>query len=330
MNRYFPLLALLCASACQAPGYDYSARQLPEEAEALAYRDVETGSFAGPGGGVARAEFLLMVDEIMLDGQRWFTVSDQSPQGYYDGQIRIASFDRERQLSLERRCVEYDAPLDCERRAMVERACETDIVRVEIVLTLTDRKSDRRIFSSVRSGEARREDCFDLGEVPDDGRSEGDFGSAERIGLPAYEAPRDLIEGASVKAVRAFRSVIAPYNETFRAEIAHKGISAEEANDSRFAAAVEATRKGEYLQACEQWNALAKSWPSAPATLHNQGACLEAKGDLAGAQDLYAQATQAAEKAGQGKHENAKVLFRSLARVSAQRQAATLLANQGK
>ncbi len=326
-NLYVALAGLIAFAACQAPGYDYTARLAPEQVKAADYRDIEIGRFTGPAYAVASAEFGLMIDETVLDGRPWFEVGSKGPQGFYDGDIRVVKFEGERRFELERRCVEYDGPLDCERRAMVERACDTDIVTVEIALTLTDARSGRRVFTDQRDGEARREDCHDLREVPDDGRSEGSFGETIFTRFESWEAPDELMEEAAVLAVRKFRSVIAPYNQTVRAKIIQVGITPEEANDSRFATAVIATRDGDFLAACAQWDALGRAWPKAPAVLHNLGACDEARGDLTSAQARYAEAAALITPMPGLKDKDRKLFFEALARVSGRRADETVIAN---
>ena len=128
------------------------------------------------------------------------------------------------------------------------------------------------------------------------------------------EAEKNLRE-----AVRRFRNDIAPYYQTMRAEIMTDGLTPEAQNDPRFAAAVKATKNGNFMGACAQWDELGREWTHAPAILHNLGACAEARGDMATAQLRYARAAELAQSIPLLEDKQAKPIFSALERVSGRR-----------
>lgn len=320
----FGLLGLL--AACQTPGYDYAARAAPNFPEALNYTDVAAGRFQGPAGEVAEAEFAALIESAELEGRPWFAVLDPGqPQGLYEGDVTVTSYRGEIRHEAKRRCVEYDAPFDCERRAIVEEECVKDIVDVEVRASLIDLATGRPVFTAVQGGTAEREDCYDFAEYPDTGQLEGAVGSVVHEVFSPYDAPYGLIRDAVPAAVRGFRFDIAPYMTSFRAEIVTKPLVGEEVGDARFDAAVKATRQGNFLGACAQWEELAAAYPNAPGIQANWGACAEARGDMAFAQSQYAKAADLARNIPLLKDKDAKPIFDALERVSRGRYEETLI-----
>lgn len=327
MKRFLVLALLGLVAACQTPGYDYSARAAPNFTEALAYTDVVAGRFDGPAGDVAEAEFEMLLANTVLEGRPWFIVQDPDrPQGLYEGQVRVADYRGEIRRETEKRCVEYDGPFDCERRAVVERECFREIVDVEVQATLVDFASRRAVFTSARQGTTDREDCYDVAEYPDTDQPTGQVGPVSYESYSAFDAPYGMIQSAVPAAVSQFRTDIAPYTASFRAEIVTKPLIGEEAGEPRFAAAVKATRQGNFLGACAQWAELAAAYPNAPGIQHNYGACAEARGDMAEAHSLYAHAAELARGVPLLKDKDAKAIFNSLERISRGRYEDNLIA----
>ena len=126
-------------------------------------------------------------------------------------------------------------------------------------------------------------------------------------------------------AVAQFRFDIAPYIATFRAEIVTRPLVGVEAGDARFAAAVQATKRGEFTGACAQWAELAEAYPKAPGIQHNAGACAEARGDIATAHSQYAHAAELAKQIPLLKDKDAKPIFDALTRVNQGRYENTLI-----
>lgn len=317
MVRFLWPVVLLAASACATPGYDYVSRAAPNYPQALDYTDVVAGRFNGPAGDIAEREFDSLIQSAELNGQPWFTVASHGrPQGIYEGGVEVTGYRGEITHKRVRRCVEYDGIFDCERRATVEQRCVRDIVDVAVSASLVDFASGRRVFTSTQGGASEQEDCYDIAEIWGTDLPEGQFGPTEQEIYDPWSAPYGLIAQAVPAAVAQFRTDIAPYMANFRAEIVAKPLTGEEAGDPRFAAAVKATRSGHFMGACAQWDQLAQAWPEAPGILHNQAACMEARGDLAGAHAQYARAAELARAIPLLKDKDAQPIFDALARVS--------------
>lgn len=318
--KHLLLFALpVFAAACQTPGYDYQARMAPNIPIAAEYRDVMVGEFDGPAGYVAEAEFAEMIEQVTLDGDYWFTLPSGDPAGIYEGRVDIESWEQETRFEREKRCIEYDGLFDCERRGIVETECSEETVEVVVTAHLVDYRDNRIVFSQQQLGGANRETCRDIAEYEDDGRELGVWRDPLLSSYNPYNAPIGMVEDASIEAVHRFRHDIAPYYQTLRAEIITDGLIPETENDPRFAAAVKATKRGEIMGACAQWDALGREWPHAPAVLHNMGACAEARGDMATAQLRYARAAELTRSVPLLKDKKARPIFDALERVSGRR-----------
>lgn len=322
------VLALPLLAACATPGYDYRTRMVPTYPEAVNYRDVQVGQFRGPAGEVAEEEFARMLGDVVLDGAYWFGIGGPGePHGVYTGYVDIDSWEGETRFERKRECVEYDAPFDCEHRAIVETECTEATVEVVVTASLIDTDTGRVVFTQSQGGGANHEDCVDVAQYEDDGRELGTWRDPLHSIYDPRDAPYGMIADATVEAVRRFRTDIAPYDATVRAEIMTEGLIPEEQNDPRFKAAVEATKRGEMLGACAQWDELGREWPDAPAVLHNLGACAEARGDMETAQLRYARAAELASRIPLLKDKKAKPIFDALERVSGRRMDETFLDN---
>ncbi|MBY9066625.1 tetratricopeptide repeat protein [Hyphomonas sp. WL0036] len=314
MKRLFGLCGILMAAACQTPGYDYASRAAPNFPEALDYTDVGVGRFRGPAGDVAEAEFQALIDGAELQGIRWFNILDPiQPQGIYEGDVSITGYRRETRFERERRCTKL---FNCDTRKVVEMQCPKDIVDVSVRATLVDMATGRAVFTSEQGGATEHEECYDIAEYPDTDQSTGSFGEVVHETFNRWDAPIGMVAEAVAAAVPGFRTDIAPYMTTLRAEIVEKPLVPEEAGDPRFAAAVKATRRGEYIGACAQWQELAAAYPKAPGILHNLAACAEARGDMEQAHLLYAQAAEIARGIPLLKDKDAKPIFDALSRIS--------------
>ena len=152
MTRLILIATALFLAACQTPGYDYQARMAPNIPAATEYRDVAVGRFDGPAGYVAEAEFADMIEQVTLDGDYWFTVPSGQPMGIYEGRVDIDSWEQETRFEREKRCVEYDAPFDCERRAIVETECQEQTVEVVVTANLVDYSGNYVVFTQKQVG----------------------------------------------------------------------------------------------------------------------------------------------------------------------------------
>jgi hypothetical protein len=325
MRFFIFLAATALLAACQTPGYDYEARIAPNFPQAAEYRAPDVGRFRGPAGDVAENEFQLMLSDIRLDGMPWFTASRDGPNSVYEGQVTIDAWDEDVRYERERRCVKHAGVFDCKRHAMVETECTTESVAVTVTATLVDLAGKRAVFSAVQPGGSARETCIDIAEYPDDGRPEGVYRDPRQSNYNPYNAPIGMVQDAVVEAVRGFRYDIAPYNKTVRAEIMTEGLIPEEQNDTRFALAVDATKGGNFMGACAQWDELGRAYPRAPAVLHNLGACAEARGDMETAQLRYARAAELASGIPLLKDKKARPIFDALERMSGRRYDEMLL-----
>jgi hypothetical protein len=319
MRFFFFLAATALLAACQTPGYDYEARIAPNFPQAADYRAPEVGRFRGPAGDVAEGELEAMIADIRLDGMPWFMATHGRPDSRYEGHVDIGSWDEEVRYERARRCVKHDGLFDCKRYAMVETECTTGSVAVTVTATLVDLADNRTVFTAAQPGGSARETCIDIAEYPDDGRPEGVYRDPRQSNYNPYNAPIGMVEDAVVEAVRRLRYDIAPYNKTLRAKIMTEGLIPEEQNDTRFGLAVDATKGGNILGACAQWDELARTYPRAPAVLHNQGACAEARGDMETAQLRYARAAELASGIPLLKDKKAQPIFEALERVSGRR-----------
>ena len=318
--RHAPILLLpALAAACATPGYDYEARMAPGFPEAAEYRDVVVGPFRGPAGNVAETEFSDMIDEIRIDGDYWFIQTQGQPQGTYQGRVDIETWDAETRFEREKKCVEYDGLFDCEHRAIVETECREETVEVVVTAELIDYRTGRRVFSQQQLGGASRESCVDVAEYEDSGQDLGVWRDPHHSSYNPYNAPIGMVQDATVEAVRRFRNDIAPYYQTMRAEIMTDGLTPEAQNDPRFAAAVKATKNGNFTGACAQWDELGREWTLAPAVIHNLGACAEARGDMATAQLRYARAAELAQSIPLVEEKRVRPIFAALERVSGRR-----------
>ncbi len=320
MRILLALLSFAVCAACATPGYDYEARIAPNIPVAAEYRDVGVGKFRGPGGDVAEDEFVRMINDVTLDGAYWFGVGGiDTRRGVYEGDTQIDSWSAETRYERERRCTDYDGLFDCEHRSIVEKACTEETVNVTVTATLIDTDTNRRVFTQSQGGAATRDSCEDIAQYEDDGRDLGSWRDPLHSDYNPYNAPYGMIQDATVEAVNRFRTDIAPYMQTVRAEILTEGLIPEEQNDPRFKAAVDATKNGSFLGACAQWDQLGRDWPQAPAVQHNLGACAEARGDMATAQVRYARASELASSIPLLKDKKAQPIFDALERISNRR-----------
>lgn len=326
MRHLFSAVALLMAAACQSPGYDYASRAAPNYPEALDYTDVAIGQFTGPAAYEAQGAFEALIDRTEIGGVRWFSMPGHTaPKGIYYGDVSIDSYRRQTSFLRDRRCVKPKGFSGCDLYVVVELHCPKDIVDVSIRITLTDLRSQQTVFTTSRGGAAEHETCHDVAEYPYTQQSTGQFGDVQEETLAPGYAPIGLVTEAALAAIPGFREDIAPYITTRRAEIVEKPLTVEEANDPRFAAAVQATRRGEPVGACAQWRELAGLYSRAPAILHNHAACLEARGDLQSAHLIYAEAAEIARAIPLLKDKDAKPIFEALARISQGRHEETLI-----
>ena len=326
-----PLILAASLAACATPGYDYSGRFAPENVAVTDYRNVDVAVFDGPAGRDVERAFERMIASATLDGQPWFNVSYETPngpEGIYSGEVDVTGYEVEHYHKTVKECVEWDGLFDCEHRADVEKACTRKGVEVAVRARLEDAYNGQLIHQGSHFGDASNELCETIAEFHADGRGNehshvGGYGESREYGVEL--APYELIREAALEAARAFRTDIAPYNRTVRAKIMTQALDPFLASDPRFADAVQATKDGKQITACSRWQALAADYAKAPAILHNQGACAEANGDAQSAQAYYTQASKLARGLPGLDEDAMDILASSLERISSVRIENTIL-----
>lgn len=298
--------------ACASAGLDYEARLPAGSLDAAEYRNVEVSGFRGPAGGWYSDRFEAMLVSAVLDGRPWFTVSraalsETALAGLYEGRISVDDVDVHEYEQTVRKCVEWDGLFDCERREDVVEYCFDTRVDVSVYPELIDRKTGEIVFSGRYSGTASDSECHD-------------YYDHFHGGIGRFDAPRDLIREALLDTLPDVRRDVAPRNATVRAPMVAEAIDPEARADPRFEQAVEAAKDGNGPTACSLWQGLGAEFPDAPAVTHNLGACAEASGDYAAAQDLYARAADLTAGYVQDDMEKpVKAILGSLERISERR-----------
>ena len=293
-------LALL--GACTTPAIDYTARIPAGSLEAASYRNVAVNGFRGAEGDWFAAAFEDMLSAAVLDGEAWFQVARYGgvPEGVYEGTVEVDWIEEEHSREIDRQCVEWDGPFDCERRADVVKHCIELDVEVSVSPALFDLETGELIWTDTYSGDASDRDCETLGEVgtfrdgrwPRDGYRDthryGGYGSrwSRRFGID------ELVREAAGEMLSDIRTDIAPYNRRSKARLMTEAVDPVVRGDARFALAVEAAKNDNFLTACTMFGELAAENPTAPAAKFNLGACAEAEGDFETAQLLYAEVAQ--------------------------------------
>ncbi|MEL6829815.1 MAG: hypothetical protein AAFO63_06735 [Pseudomonadota bacterium] len=319
------LLATILAG-CTTPGVSYQTRLMPASEAAAATRDVAVERFYGPAGGWYAREFEAMLANATLDGQSWFRLADyayapKGPVGIYSGDIDVVSHTFEDYTRTVSKCVEWDGLFDCETRVDVDEYCTREHLEVSVNPRLIDSVSGTVLFSSVYRGSASEKICDEHGYP-----GYGGFGYKRKTGLfgiGKFLPNSGLLYDALADTLHPIRIDIAPRNGTVKAVFVKEAVDPVVRADPRFEQAVKAGKDNPVFS-CLTWEDLYAQYQTAPAVTHNHAACLEASGDLATAQRLFAQASETATGYVVEK-DAARVFTRSLQRVSNQRYDQTVL-----
>lgn len=301
------LVALGLMAACATPGIEYTARLPAGDPVAASFREVGVDEFRGPDGSWYAGAFESMLAGAQFDGQPWFLVMTrfQTPAGVYRGQVDVAWLDETIERNIVERCVDWDKPFDCGRRADVVEICVN--YRVEAVSRpqLIDLASGRPVWSGNFTGQASDRDCYDLGPVESYGNSGPRQGESRRhrwLG-GGFEGPfyrsfvvDGLIREALADTLDDIRAEIAPRNAVATARLITEALDPEVKGDPNFGFAVTLAKEGQIGEACAAFATLAEQYPQAPDVKFNLAACTEASGDYASAQLLYAQVNQSGVK----------------------------------
>lgn len=314
-------------TACSTPGIKYEARLMPDNIEAAATRNVAVERFSGPGSRWYTRRFETMLVNTVFDGQPWFSLAAYSApdpnvqSGVYGGDIDVVDYSAWEDYRTRKKCVEWDGLFDCETRAEVEEICYHQEVRVAVSPRLIEIGTGEVLFADTYYGDASSSVCEEIGIV-----GEGHKGKKKRHGkrrhggfTPVfYDAPRDLIIEALSDTLRPIRRDIAPRNATVKAEFINEALDPVVAADPRFEQAVDLGLKNP-AESCGLWQAMAQTYPNAPAVIHNNGACAEASQQFGDAQALYAQAADLSLPFSEDGRTVAKPIRKALESVSGQR-----------
>jgi len=335
----FGFLALSSLAACVTPGFDYTARIAPGNPEAATYRTVSVDRFRGPLGDWYAEEFEGMLQSATFEGDPWFQVALFSRQsnvaGVYYGTVEISRPTVDEHYSDYSVCVEKDKETKkCIKKKLIEQVCLRYSVAVRTSPVLIDVNTDEIIHQASYTASDDDQECFETGHVEyrirrgpnDPGRGKYRF-AYEDYNQPGRRPNSGfIIDRITASALRdtiwQARRDIAPYNRETRARILTKAERPDVGGDPRFTEAVASVRSGQYSEACTLFRALDTDYPQAPAILHNLGACSEASGQAAVAQEFYAQAVGSAQQLGT---ESARRILQALDRISDRRTDEVLL-----
>jgi hypothetical protein len=306
-NWGFALVGVLGLGACATPGIDYEARLPAGDPTAASFREVGVDEFRGPDGSWYTGAFEQMIAGAQFDGEPWFLLvtSFERPQGVYRGNVDVSYLDETIERNIVTRCVEYDAPFDCERRAEVVEICVNYTVEAVSRPQLIDLATGRPVWSGSFTGQATDRDCYELGPVEeyrDRGPRQGESRRHRWLG-GGFDGPfyrsfvvDGLIREALGDTLDEIRAEIAPRNAVATARLITEALDPEVKGDPNFGFAVKMAKDGNIGEACAAFQALAEQYPAAPDVKFNLAACTEANGDYARAQALYAEVNQSGVK----------------------------------
>ncbi|MEL6324351.1 MAG: hypothetical protein AAFQ84_09010 [Pseudomonadota bacterium] len=323
----------IALSACATPGIDYTARVAPGNPDAATFRTVAVSEFSGPFSAWYTDQFEAMLEGAVYEGAPWFDVglfpAQSNVVGVYDGWVDISYPDIFERFYTTSDCLKRDEETDkCLKKVEIEHVCVRYTVAASAHPRLIDKATGDIIHEATYLGEDSEEECFETGHVEyrirrqpgDPGKGKYRFAYDDYINPGYRPGPGRIIDRISAGALYAtlwqVRQDIAPYNQVTRATILTEAQDFEVAADPRFAQAVDAIKDKQPQIGCALFNDLAARYPSAPAVLHNAGACAEASGDQTEAQALYGSAAAAARALGVELPER---MLQALSRISIQR-----------
>jgi len=327
------LVGIAALTACATPGIDYTASIAPGNPQAAELRSVAVERFRGPLAGWYAEKFEEMLGEASFNGQRWFQVGlfsrQSNVEGIYAGNVEVSRPYVDETYHSYTTCVKKDAETKkCIKKKVVEQVCLDYSIEVAVTPRLLNVRTDEILHSKTYTASDSEQECFETGHVeyrirrgPNE-RGRGKFRFAyEDYGNPGYRLGDDyIIDRITASALHSTiwqaRRDLAPYNQEVRATILTEAENLEVRADPRFKQAVDGIRGQNLAFACQTFSDLAQEYQSAPAVLHNLGACAEASGQSAQAQAYYADASRTAQALGAAP---AKRVLNALDRISSTR-----------
>lgn len=319
-------VAVALLAGCSTPGVSYQARLMPASEAAAATRDVAVERFYGPAGGWYAREFESMLANATLDGTPWFRLADYAAEprgtvGLYSGDIDIVSHSFEDYTREVKKCVEWDGLFDCETRAEVIEYCTEEHLQVSVTPRLIDTDTGKILFSGSYLGSASDKQCDEDGYPGFGGLRHGI--PVSLFGIGKHAPPSALLYSALRDTLYPIRVDIAPRNATVKAVFVTEALDPIVRADPRFEQAVKAGQDNP-LYSCYTWEDLYAQYQAAPSVIHNHAACIEASGDYATAQRLFAKAADGmANFTVEG--DTSRVFTNSLQRISNQRYDRTVI-----
>lgn len=335
------IMGFISLYACATPGINYTAEIAPGNPQAAQLRTVAVDRFSGPLADWYEDQFEGMLSQASFNNQPWFQLGLFSRQsnvtGVYAGQIEIGLPYANERFYTTTQCVKRDEDgKKCVKKVDIETVCIDYSIDVAVTPQVLNVKTGRIVHSKTYLASDSEQECFETGLVqyrirrgPNDqrrgrgrGRGNRNFGFAyENYNNPGYRLGGDyIIDRITAAALRntiwQARLDIAPHNREVRATILTEAENLDVRSDPRFKQAVQGIQDKNLVFACQTFESLADDYETAPAVLHNLGACAEASGDSAGAQAYYGQAAQSAQALGTAP---AKRILNALERISGTR-----------
>jgi len=231
--------------------------------------------------------------------------------GIYAGQVQISPPYVNETYHSYTTCVKKDEETKkCIKQKEIEQVCLDYSIEVAATPQLLDVRTNQILHSKTYTASDSEQECFETGRVEyrirrgpnDQGRGKFRF-AYEDYENPGYRPGGDYIidritASALNNTIWQARRDLAPYNREVRATILTDAENLEVRADPRFAQAVDGIRGQNIVFACQTFADLAQDYDTAPAVLHNLGACAEANGDSAGAQAYYGEAASTAQALG--------------------------------
>lgn len=308
--RLLPLFFVLALSACAPPAVRTQALMPAKSMEASRLRQVAVLPFDGLGGREIAAEVEGAVAGITIDERQYFSVIDRvtldkvlaehklqlsgaidpatatqigklvGAKGIYTGNITVAKSEDHPYEEKRTGCAQYDQKGKCIEPRTYTVPCTKRTAAFSFTPKLIDVETGKVVYANNITGYATASAC------------KADIG---------YEKPlpsgSDLIGTAKDSAMETFRKDIAPSYVTFNIKLmdSTEGIKSK-GGQKKFEAGLEYAKAQRFDRACELWEEAREFSPDSPSILYNLGVCVEIKGELEQALELYKKADRQLSK----------------------------------